>query len=243
MMNKPTHKTILLAGCRGRRAGAAGWTLTELLAVIAIMALAATLVLPTVSTLFYSSAEEQARSMLSAMLGAARAAAIENHAYSAVHVQIGKNDRDCWAAPLLGEDVGGGAIVFRPMAAMGPQKLPGGVVFGGIDSKFVNPSGNYVNVAGAATDFTTFTVAFGPDGSIVTQVGGGSINVFNDAALFGGDARAIWPTHPANEIGVRAVTFFPYAVFKAATNKNTYLDQNGQFICLNPYTGQLMRAE
>lgn len=230
--------------CRRGRGGA--FTLIELMAVISIIALITAMVLPTAGRLFSASADEQARSVLGAMLSGNRAAAIENSCYTAVHVQMGKDGR-CWAVAMTGEGQGT-ATVFVAMEGAVPKRMPGGIAFGGISSKYVSASDYDATDLDDLDDFTSFTVAFAPDGTAITNIDGEPLKLEDNPKLFStlaSEKTAIWETCPDDEDGVRAVTYFPYAELKvrSAPERAVYLNENAQFICLSYLTGRLMEAQ
>ena len=232
-----------MAGVAARRRA---FTLAELMVAISIIALASAIVLPSAASLFTTSADEQARAVLGATLGAIRAAAIEEGAYTAVHIQV-DDEGLCWAAPFKGE-VEDDGVIFYPYEKFQPRRMPGGIAFGEVSDRFIQ-SGAY-NVTNLE-DFTSFTIVFSPEGVLVNQPMGGDVQLANyvspggdeDRILFGGGDDAIWDSVPAPETGVRAVTFFKYSDLQTQSNRSAYLDDYGQFVCLNPYTGQLMETE
>ena len=240
-----------------RRGPGGAFTLIELMVVISIIALTAALVLPTVARIFSASADEQARSMLGAMLAGVRATAIENACYTAVHVQMGKDGR-CWAVALIGEGQGADTV-FVLMEGSAPRQMPGSMAFGEISADFVEDvSGTDLDGYKDLSDddlenFTSFTVAFGPDGAAVKQIGGESLKLQDSTTLFGDTEEAVWETCPDDEDGVRAVTYFPYPHLEGLpptdggdpdiVTRTKYLDENGQFICLSCLTGRLMEAQ
>lgn len=69
------------------------------------------------------------------------------------------------------------------------------------------------------------------------------LRLANDLNLFGSRDEAMWQTRPADEEGIQAMTYFKYKVLKATSDRNAYLDENGQFLCVNPHTGHLMPTE
>ncbi len=243
------------------------FTLIELLVVITIIALALGLALPTMTEMFAQSTDEQARNVLRAMLGSARAAAIENQRYTAVHLQIGK-DKRCWAVVLAGEiNPADGKVTFVRLEGYTPQQMPGNIVFGEIPNEYDNHpvlGGTKPwlyehhrawkgNVNNAVADFTEVTIAFSPKGMVVTHVNGAGVVIYEDPLLFGAAEQAVWPAfvnaanvwdgnpRPAvREPAVRAVTFFDYKAVRDGANLANYLMEHGQWLLLNAYTGQAM---
>ncbi len=218
-----------------------GFTLIELLVVISIIALVATIVMPGMVGLFKAGSQGQALSILRSMLGAARGVAIEKSCYTAVHIQIGK-DNACWAAILVGVNDGEGGITFKQLPGYAPQRMPGNLAFGEIPTAY----DNYKVVAGgsgkktwvyqsnrqwngpqqggltAATshDFLELTVVFTPNGTITDQIDDKDIVLTNDRALWGDRETAIWPSWGQRrepgvpERAVRTMVFFDYKEFK-----------------------------
>lgn len=255
MMNKRSDIEARGTARRLCRRGPGGaFTLIELMAVISIIALVSAMILPTVGRLFSASADEQARSVLGAMLSGNRAAAIENSCYTAVHVQIGK-DGHCWAVAMTGKRQGQGiATVFAAMEGAVPKRMPGGIAFGGLAERFMEDTDNdgtvdgYKNLSDAnLEDFTSFTVVFAPDGTAITNIGGAPPLLEENEKLFfrHRSETAIWAERPLPWYGVRALTYFPYAELKVRNpaERADYLNENAQFICLSYLTGRLMEAQ
>ncbi|MCK4627243.1 MAG: type II secretion system protein, partial [Phycisphaerae bacterium] len=101
------------------------FTLTELLVVISVIALALTITLPSVISLFTAGADLQSRNVISSMMGAARGVAIGNQSYACVHVQIG-TDGKCWAAVLQYDKDPSSASFgkFVPVDGFPPRRMP-----------------------------------------------------------------------------------------------------------------------
>ncbi len=226
------------------------FTIIELLVAISIISLVLTITMPGIIKLFTAGTDLQSRNVISGMLGAARAAAIENQSYAGVHVQIG-TDGKCWAAVMQLDKVSG---KFVPVSGFPPKSMPGDMAFGGISSDYVSGS-HYTNDVNTDRDgFTTFNVIFSPDGSLTGRVNGNLPQIETDVKIFGGDGatpkQKIWePCLPAgtgptlDEDGVRAITAFHYKTFKVMPDRQSWLEKNGQFLCINPYTGKLLPDE
>ncbi len=228
-----------------------------MLVVISIISLALTIALPSVIGLFTAGADTQARNVIGSMMGAARGVAIENQSYALVHVQMG-TDGKCWAAVMKGgyEDHDSNpmtpdSIVFRPVDGFPPRQMPGDMAFGEITSGYVTSSTYGPTVNTDLTGFTTFNVIFGPDGSLATLVNGAAPVIDTNALCFCGVGKQqIWDppppggTGPAlNEAGIRAMTAFHYKTLVSVSSRSGWLNTNGQFLCINQYTGKLLATK
>jgi prepilin-type N-terminal cleavage/methylation domain-containing protein len=141
-------KTLTISGRRAARAGRlAGFTLLEMMVVIGLVALMASMALPSIVALFNSGADAQAYNLISAQITAARAKAVLSSTYAGVHVQMADalNDAgDGLLRPELKEVCFSGLIVYYPanyfapntlacfdlMPGMAPQRIPGNIAFG-----------------------------------------------------------------------------------------------------------------
>ena len=72
-----------------------GFTLIELMVVLAIISLLAGIAIPTLAKLFGAGAAEEAHNILSAQLSAARALAVGKGTYAGVHIQLA-DDTNSW---------------------------------------------------------------------------------------------------------------------------------------------------
>ena len=176
-----------------------GYTLVELLVVMAMIALILGIALPSIFGLLNAGAEAQAYNKLSSMLTMARALAVQNGTYAGVHVQMVDNLADhsdlagtCYAAVMIYKNVAlaDQTPVMRFVLAPGyaPTPMPGGMAFGEVSGYFVLPDYNSdgsddyaalqtnTNAAGALLeDFGSFTIVFSPTGSVVRQVEGQNV--------------------------------------------------------------------
>jgi len=228
---------------------AKGFTLIELIVTISIITLIASIALPSVMGIFSAGADAQAYNLLAAQLRAARALAIENSTYAGVHVQMADRpglEDTCWSAVVVHDPDNpnntDATFYFRPAPGFEPQRVPGSLAFGKLTTTFVQDSGGVGEYEGLgdANDFTTFTIVFSPTGRVDTDV-----NVAYDAGerVFDDDpnnAAYLWDA-PNTEPGVWAVTMFDYVQFYARDDagRASYLDETGQFLPVNRYTGQL----
>jgi len=263
-----TQRTIRLRPGRGPRRPLGpreAFTLIEMLVVIAIIVLAAGAALPSIVTIFARGAETQTYNVLSAQLTAARALAIRQAKYTAVHVQPAH-----WAdanAPYLAEmkDAFFSAVMiydsdeqaFRLAQGFTPRRLPGTSALGQVDDEFV------IFGSGAAVydrtrfqsatdieDFTTLSIVFSPRGSVVRNAGGRDVIFYDEDPVFFNDPNEVplpetklWDVGRANEDenGTSAVVIFDYAKFKAAAvdGRRDFLKDNGRLVPVNIHTGQL----
>jgi type II secretory pathway pseudopilin PulG len=115
-------------------------------------------------------------------------------------------------------------------------------------------------------DFTTFHVIFGPDGSLVRLVPDANGVLSNpvidttrspfwQSAPTDRDeaAQRIWRTSNVrlDEPGVRMMVAFSYKQIKSLSDADYtvpgsrahYLENDGTYLCINPYTGQLLPSE
>jgi len=170
--------------CPARR----GFTLMEMMVVIGLVALMATMALPSIMALFNAGADAQAYNLISAQLTAARALAIEKSIYAGVHVQLAAReltDRDdADEGPRLRtEACYSGIILYRPSKEKfwlhgEPRRTPGSIAYGKVavsgSGSTVNNAGRYTGDASDLRKFTTFTVVFSPQGSAIRRLPGKS---------------------------------------------------------------------
>ncbi len=221
------------------------FTLVELIVTISIIALLAATALPTISGLFNAGADKQAYNIIAAQITAARALAIVEGTYAGVHVQIA--DRDeleniCYAAVVIYDD-STSVNAFVLADGFTPQRMPGNIAFGELRSPFVDVDA-YQNLNdGDLADFTTFTIVFSPAGQVVKNVNGNLVAFVEDNLFKLGAIGSIDPQlwyDPDAEAGATAITLFDYKTLKVLSpgGRADYLDENGQFLVLNLYTGQ-----
>ncbi len=175
-----------------RRGG--GFTLMELLVVIGVIGLVATLAVPSIAAFMSGGAESQAVNYLSAICTAARTEALRAHNHVAVHIQMEASyiggswvtnlDGRCYVM-VLGYDKTSGTfrgITQATETALGsswphrgaiflPKPLPGGLAFGEYSTKYVDLANNKQDIINMTTsdnvgDFTSLTILFTPSGAV-----------------------------------------------------------------------------
>jgi len=247
------------------RLPAPAFTLIELMVVIAVIILVTATALPTLTSLFTSGQDAQAYNLLSAQLDLARALAILNSDYAAVHVQMASDGSDfatgagkCYSAIFVNQQVpvsGGTENHFILAEGYEPRPLPGSMAFGNVCDPYVAANGNYNDMDGDdLADFTNFTIIFNAQGEVVRYINGGWR--FSGTALFhagGGDFSETQLWHfgdlwtnvadAADHPGATCVTIFDYKVLRSkveagGNNAAIYLNEYGQFLALNLYTGK-----
>ncbi len=258
-----THATIRRKHQRRRRITAlrAGFSLIELMVVIALIMLISGATLPSIITIFNAGAEAQAYNLLTAQLTAARALAIQEATYTAVHVQRADTSQlylshmtDAFFSAVMIYD--GASSQFNLAPGFIPRKLPGAAALGEIDAA----AAGYKSLAQAnLVDFTTLSIVFSPNGSVVRNVGGNDIQFDQNDPIFWNDntqtplpETKLWDPDLANddtnnangpgEPGTTAVVVFDFPTLRAipgAAARDNYLDQNARLVPVNIHTGQL----
>jgi len=227
------------------RRRARAFTLVEVLIVITVIAMVAAIALPSIVALFGSGAQEQAYNHLAALLTASRAVAIRNATYAGVHVQMSKVDgmKDFCYAAVVWDDPGTEDHRLSLMKGYEPRKIPGRIAFGEISTDFVSGS-EYKRITDIE-DFTTFSIVFSPSGAVVQQIDGEKLQYKSDDEAFGGTTK-LWD-RPEEEDGVMAVVLFDYVELDVRKNNASrvkdYLDESGQYLSVNIYTGQLFKRK
>ena len=226
----------------------AAFTLIELLVVITMILLAMTIALPSMMSAFRSGADAQAVNIVSATCSAARVLAFKEGLYTCVHHQLATGPKSggggylaiCIRDPNTG--------LFRLAPGYDPQQLPGDMALGDVSSYTVDASG-FKLVAGTDPGLLMcFSIVFSPVGKVVVQIEGQPAKFDqNDPAFRTNDANTqIWDINVANpggagKPGSSAMTVFHYGQYlaRSAADRQTYLNQNGQFLPVNVHTGQL----
>lgn len=235
----------------------AGFTLVELMAVIAIIALLAGATIPSMISIFTSGADSQAVNLLSAQLTAARALAMRQGKYAAVHVQMGSKYNGewlplnkCYVGIMLEDPI---LHVFRPISGYlnGYSEIypvPETMAFGQIDG-YVSDANAYAGITDdeSLRAFATFDIVFSPSGALALR----KVKIDTDHDAFAEDPNVgIWnPTEVdtttegdgrPSDLSAKAVTVFDFQ--KAASSgakMNDYIDKEGQFLPINVHTGLL----
>ena len=164
-----------------------GFTLAELVVVLAIIMLVAGLTLPGIIRIFNSGADQQAYNLVSGQLASARAYAVQNRTYAGVHYQLadpasapGRKDR-CYGQVVKAVciDTNGDGktdqVRFVPADGFAPQALPYPMVIGQVEDRFLTPGKDAIvttlnNDEDMFNDFTTCTVVFDSAGRLVGTV-------------------------------------------------------------------------
>ena len=150
-----------------------GFTLVEMLVVVAIVALVAAMAMPGFTEMIRSNKTGTARNSIRTALAAAQAHAAKTQKYAGVRFQF---DRNGWQKGkqyiVLIEKVGSEIREFNPVANTKPVALPSGIAVIGND---LDVDENYtVDDADLDTDddvldATTFSIVFSPAGQLVSK--------------------------------------------------------------------------
>ncbi len=167
-----------------------GFTLIELIVVIGIIGLLMVIALPSAVAMFSSGADASARNIINNQLAAARSVAVRDSRYTGVHFQKHHTEDRYWVAIVQRDEryavdpTSGSPADREPRFVLAPGNrpvpLPTGLAFGEVGSNngFIAVDTDvdyYQNVLdGTRLDgnFTTFTVVFGPDGRLVSELPG-----------------------------------------------------------------------
>jgi len=181
-LDKPGARASLYTRCY-----LTGFTLIEMMVVVAIVALLVVFGMPAVRTMVNSfHSEGNTRAMINSALACARAMAAKEQAYAGIRFQYAYNPRgsgDILAMPqymifIVNEEsrnMGGLANGFRAIEGMAPIKLPESV--GVMDLRIRNGAVNdstdtavdNLNISNAdgLRNATTFSIVFSPTGKLV----------------------------------------------------------------------------
>lgn len=226
------------------------FTLMELTVVLTLVLLLAGATLPSIVKLFTAGSGAQAYNLFEAQTKSARAHAIGTGNYTGVHVQVGHfteeeqivcTNRSHTAIVEWRWDTEEEKRFFVIATGFMPHRMPGNMAFGELTDEFLDDDG-YVPIHDATppslADFTTFTIAFAPSGSITRYVHGDDVKY---ELGFGGK---FWSA-PPDEPGVTAVTLFDYIQMapRTADERKEYLNQTGAFIPINIHSGQFFQRD
>jgi prepilin-type N-terminal cleavage/methylation domain-containing protein len=253
---------------RNDRQARGAFTLVELLVVIGIIVLLASLTIPSLVGLLSAGNYGQSFNMISAHLTAARAVAVRNNTFAGVHFQhagSGNDPGEYYMMIVEGEMkvVDDKPVwTFTPAEGYLPRRLPGSMACGQISGDYVSDGGNYKESKLTNDEmpyFTSFTIMFSPAGQAVTSVNGQKVKFDASHAVFTGSDTAIWDADVANnasysdtdsagEYPVTALVIFDYVPVYGSdqtdeADRAKYLNVNGQFLPVNVYTGQLFPRE
>jgi len=246
-----------LVACRlSLVAGPRGFTLVEMLIVVALISLLAMIAVPSFIGMFSAGAESQAYNAVSALLNSARAHALKTNNYVAVHFQpadpagAAKSDNGYAAileydpksktfkTPLLKYDQNSDTYVIVPTTSFVPAALPAGVGVGQLSDDYIGgdtyKSGMFDDDT-AMRKFMTFTVVFSPQGTVVLKVNGENVKFDTGVGsyFYGDGTSKLWEPDSGtlgydiqNNAGVRAITIF-------SRTKTEPLDGTGRQSYLN----------
>jgi hypothetical protein len=132
------------------------------------------------------------------------------------------------------------------------RRVPGMIAFGELREDLGNPNHGFVTFATGSynninmDDFTSLTIVFAPNGSVVKDVNGGPVVFYSGERLFDPmfPETFLWDRTTADgsgtpEYGVGALVMFEYDRFVQSLDRPEFLKANGRLIPLNLHTGQL----
>lgn len=229
---------------------ARGFTMLELMFVCGIIALVATLIIPSILSIFNAGADAQAYNILASQVAAARAVAIQNATYAALHVQQADDGTGACYAAVMALDPNYGK--FYLASGYAPVRMPGGIVFGEVNANCISTTGQYFYDAThqGLTDpnFTTFTFIFTPQGEMTRRAGMALLQFDNTDPIFATGAGHLWnytlATSKVPNLGATCCTMFQWGQYNAIRNNPSanlaaWFNENGVFLPVNTQTGQL----
>lgn len=226
------------------------FTMLELMFVCGIIALVATLVLPTIISIFNAGADSQAYNILASQMSAARALAMRSDTHTAVHVQAPASSLNmtnaCYIAVMKR-----GSNGFALAPGYAPVRVPSGIGFAVLNSATIDMNGMYIAAGLKDPNCTTFTFIYAPSGELVRHVDGEDLVFDSGDAVFTGTSM-LWDVTRAHGMGGNgttgavACTMFEWGQYTAAWNASSrdtalkaYFDEHGMFLPVNIQTGQL----
>lgn len=227
-----------------------GFTLPELLTVVALVILIGTFALPTVYQTFGAGAEAQAFNIVYAQMNAARTLALRTGKYTCVHFQCVTEKQAlqgvCYSGIFTYDSVAG---VFAPATGYDLQRLPGGIALGRVTQNTIRGT-DYVDNTGVFTSnlsladgtidpcFLEGTVVFAPNGTVTPKVNGADVAFDLSRPTW----TNFWNSGYVSTTGISALTMFNYFTLTSAddSQRSRYMTKNGEIISVNVYTGQLI---
>lgn len=156
----------------------------------------------------------------------------------------GTSNPDTPAEPAVDEDW----MRFQLAPGYEMRRMPASMAFGQVDAEFVTNGGAFTNVAGNLEDFTSFSIVFDPNGTLVTTVDAGRNPQFDAEGEMFVSPDNLWDINTTDdaalpgEPGVRAFTMFRFGDLPAS-NPEDWLDDNAAFYPITSYTGEVFPRE
>jgi len=228
-----------------------GFTLFELLIVIGIIVMIAGMAMPSILSLLTSGSDAQAYNAFSGQLTVARALAVENQTYVAIHCQLAQENAkvgtdeisdDAIYVAITRLRVGSTDAEFELMPGFVPTRVPGSIGFGEVSRRSINTASKFA-LQDDVEGFMSFSVIFSPQGEVVKMVNGKTI--WFSTSLAGG-STTLWDSKYANgEEGISAIAMFDYGELMAMpeSEQEEYLTDACQFLPINTYTGRLFSRD
>lgn len=225
-----------------------GFTLAELMVVIAIIVLVSMVVLPSINKIFNAGADAMALNLFTVHLDTAQSIAQDKLRPAGVHCQMVDADVP-ENANLKGRQfmtiVEYSDAGFRQSAGYRPQEVPGNYALGEAEKFRTGTTWNQMTAAQLKDDFTCFTVVYDGDGEVVTRVNGDNI-IFDPTDKLFVDDTQLWAV-PAAEEGVMAITVFDYVRAEELSGSQealqAFLNESGQYLPIHLYTGLLFERK